>query len=121
MVLGLAASELSRSFPCLPLSTFGDTEGHGCGRGRAHLHRERVRLNERCCAPQDGITPLHRAAMNGHAAVVEQLLAAGAVTGAKDKVKRAGNAESAGSRGDTRRLVASLLFGFCWFPQQIVL
>ena len=90
MVLGSAASELSRSFPCLPLSTFGGTEGHECGRGRTHLHRERVRLNECCCAPQAGITPLHRAAMNGHAAVVEQLLAVGAVNHATTEVTCAG-------------------------------
>ena len=35
-------------------------------------------LPERCRAPQDGETPLHRAARGGYAAVVEQLLAAGA-------------------------------------------
>ena len=45
---------------------------------------------ERCHAPQDGDTPLHRASSHGHAVVVEQLLAAGAVTDAMTKVRRAG-------------------------------
>ena len=36
------------------------------------------RLPERCRAPQGGETPLHRAVIEGHAAVVEQLLVAGA-------------------------------------------
>ena len=35
-------------------------------------------LPERCHSPQGGDTPLHLAARRGHAAVVEQLLAAGA-------------------------------------------
>ena len=48
-------------------------------------------LTERCCAPQDGFTALHLAAMNGHATVVEQLLAAGAITDAKFGVRRAGD------------------------------
>ena len=39
-------------------------------------------LPERCHSPQGGQTPLHRAAQHGHAAVVEQLLAAGADTAA---------------------------------------
>ena len=43
-------------------------------------------LIERCRAPQDGHTPLHLAAMKGPASVVEQLLAAGADTEAKDSV-----------------------------------
>ena len=43
-------------------------------------------LTERCRAPQDGDTPLHIAALKGHATVVEQLLAAGADMEAKDVV-----------------------------------
>ena len=78
-------------------------------------------LIERCCTPQNGDTPLHLAVRFGHAAVVKQLLAAEAVTDAKRKVRRAGDADRAGSRGDTRRVVVSLFFGFCWFPQQVML
>ena len=47
---------------------------------------EWVCLPEPCRAPQGGYTPLHNAAIRGHAAVVEQLLAVGAAADAKDKV-----------------------------------
>ena len=42
---------------------------------------------ERCRAPQFGSTPLHDAAVRGHASVVEQLLAAGAAVDAKSEVR----------------------------------
>ena len=61
-----------------------ELEGCGCGRGC---------FAERCCAPQDGRTPLHFAVEGGHAghaAVVEQLLAAGAYKDAMDKVSWGG-------------------------------
>ena len=58
--------------------------------GRTHLRGERGVLPDRCRAPQSGYTPLHLAAGGGHAAVVEQLLAAGAATDAQDKVRREG-------------------------------
>ena len=76
-------------------------------------------LTVRYCAPQNGYTPLHQAATHGHAAVVEQLLAAGAVTGAKCKVRRVGYADRAGSRGDTRRVVESLLLVFVGFRSRL--
>ena len=43
-------------------------------------------LPDRCRAPQYGSTPLHIAAMCGHAAVVGQLLAAKADVETKDEV-----------------------------------
>jgi ankyrin repeat protein len=52
-----------------------------------------VCLIERCRTPQNGIAPLHVAAQEGHATVVEQLLAAGAVTDPKTKVRRVGDEE----------------------------
>jgi len=59
----------------------------GVGIGSKHLRRERGCLPERCRAPQEEKTPLHRAAEFGHAAVVEKLLAAGADKEAKDAVR----------------------------------
>ena len=65
---------------------------------------------ERCHAPQNG-TPLHRASSHGHTAVVEQLLAAGALNDVTTEVSRAGvrHADRAGSKGDTRRVVKLLV------------
>ena len=66
------------------------------------------RLPERCHAPQWGESPLHRAAQRGHAAVVEQLLAAGAAVEAKDQVRGAwGDADRAGMEGRTQLIVSS--------------
>ena len=66
--------------------------------GRTHLRGgEGCCLPEPCRAPQFGATPLHRAANGGHAAVVEQLLAAGAAVDAKDEVR-------GGVGGDRREL-----------------
>ena len=58
--------------------------------GRVHLRSERGCLPERCRAPQHGHTPLLLASRKGIVAVVEQLLAAGAVTDAKTEVRLAG-------------------------------
>ena len=44
-------------------------------------------LPERSRAPQNGSTPLHSAALGGHAVVVDKLLAAGAEKDARDKVR----------------------------------
>ena len=52
----------------------------------ALARKKRVCLTERCRAPQDGDTPLLLASCEGHAMVVEQLLAAGADTEASDLV-----------------------------------
>ena len=56
------------------------------GQGRGVTRSERGCLPERCWAPQTGFTPLHLAADNGHASVVEHLLKAGADKEAKDPV-----------------------------------
>ena len=47
-------------------------------------------LSDRCRAPQHGMTPLYDAARRGHAAVVEQLLAAGAAVDAEGEVRGGG-------------------------------
>ena len=68
------------------------------------MHGKRECLPERCRAPQAGDTPLHQAAEKGHAAVVEQLLAAGAAKNAKDEVRGVGSGrveDRKGSEGST--------------------
>ena len=49
--------------------------------GAHALRRVRVCVPERCRAPQDGDTPLDLAAANGHAVLVEMLLAVEAKDG----------------------------------------
>ena len=88
---------------------------------------ERGVLPERCRAPQHEATPLHLAAQGGriwlgkdggHAAVAEQLLAAGAATDAKDMVRGVGSRrvdDRKGSEGSTRLFLISLLLCVGWF------
>ena len=76
---------------CAPLGGLSDLGWRGSGRGHTHLRRgERGVLPERCRAPQNGKTPLHCAAFKGHAAILAQLLAAGAAADAEDEVKGGG-------------------------------
>ena len=55
--------------------------------GRKHLRGDRGCISERCRAPQGEATALHDAAFAGRAAVVEQLLAAGAFEEAAEMVR----------------------------------
>jgi hypothetical protein len=88
-----------------------DRGGLGCGRGRTHLRGERGCLPDRCRAPQEGRTPLHRAAIGGHPAVVAQLLAAGAAKEARDQVCVCGGGAGEGPTGNTH-LFVSYVFAF---------
>ena len=86
------------------------------------MRGERGVLPERCRAPQDGRTPLHWAAEDGRAAVVEQLLAAGVAKDAKDRVRGIGSGrveDRKGSEGSTRLFLISSLLCAGWFPQQL--
>lgn len=61
-------------------------------------------------APQFGKTPLHTAAMRGYAAVVGQLLAAGADKDATDKVRKGGGVvDREVSMGSAQLFVSSCL------------
>jgi hypothetical protein len=77
--------------------------------GLTHLRGgEGSSFPERCRAPQFGSTPLHYAAVRGHASVVEQLLAAGAGVDAKGQVREErANTDRGGICGGTQRCVSS--------------
>jgi len=78
-------------------------EGRGCGRERTHLREKQGACLSATFPPQDGDTPLHRAArydhgdcvpphvmqrrVSNHDAIMEKLLAAGANTEAKNTVR----------------------------------
>ena len=83
------------------------------------MRGERGVLPERCRAPQMvGRTPLHEAAGGGHAAVVEQLLAAGAAKDVKDPVRGVGSGrveDRKGLKGGARLFLISSLLCVGWF------
>ena len=72
-------------------------------------------LAERCHSPQDGETPLHCFVQYGDAAVVEQLLAAGAAVDAKDEVRGGVGGGTGGPGGSTKLCVSS------WFSCFVLL
>ena len=69
-----------------PLWRFGK-EGRGRGRERTHLREKQGACLSATFPPQDGDTPLHRAARYDQDAIAEKLLAAGANTEAKNTVR----------------------------------
>ena len=75
----------------------------GCKRGR---------LSERCHSPQVGETPLHDAVNRGHAAIVEQLLAAGAAVDAEGQVNGEGGRGYGRAGGQNTALRVLLFFLF---------
>jgi hypothetical protein len=71
---------------CTPVEVW--TEGAPVREGaHALARRERGCALDRCRTPQDGGPPLHHAAQNGHADVVDKLLAAGAAMDVPSKVR----------------------------------
>jgi len=86
--------------------------GHACRRGYTHIFTERGCLSERFRSPQAGQTPLHLASLKGHASVVRQLLAAGAVTDAKCRVRRVGVARCRWGRVEGRHAACCGIFLF---------
>ena len=87
-----------------------------------HLRGERGVLPERCRAPQSGEMPLHHAAVEGHAAVVEQLLAAGAAKDAKNGVRGLGSGrvdDRKGLEGSTHLFLIFSLLCVGWNHSQL--
>ena len=79
----------------------------------AHVGGEGGCLPERCRAPQSGRTPLHLAAEGGRAAVIKQLLAAGAAVDAKDMVRGELDADRGGLGGQNAALRVLSFFLLC--------